>query len=79
VAGGVVTFGNAAPPITIYNGSTGRKELKGPAGVLAGPPSPESHTLPDHADPGREGNSFGNISRGDWIRTSDLLNPIQAR
>src|SRR5262249_34962190 len=27
----------------------------------------------------REGVSFTKGSRGDWIRTSDLLNPIQAR
>jgi hypothetical protein len=27
----------------------------------------------------QEGVSFTKVSRGDWIRTSDLLNPIQTR
>ncbi len=70
VAGGVVTFGTAPPPIAIYDGPTGRKGLKagstkqGPAGVVAGPHGSESHPQPDPADPGRESDSFGNRSRG---------------
>jgi hypothetical protein len=76
-AGGVVTFGNAPPPIAMYTGPTARVKVKGPAGVSAGPGGHEPHVPPEPIDPGREGDSLGNVCRGDWIRTSDLLNPIQ--
>src|SRR5262249_11359006 len=76
---GVVTFGSAAPPVEIYRGMTSRQKVKGPAtpDSAAGPglPTPPPPTGP--LDPGREGESLGNVCRGDWIRTSDLLNPIQ--
>jgi hypothetical protein len=78
VVSGVVTFGSAPPPITIYEGPTGRREIKGPASLGdAGPCSSRTPLPPESSDPGREGRSFGNVRRGDWIRTSDLLNPIQ--
>jgi hypothetical protein len=77
VAGGVVTFGATPPPVALYEGPTGRRYVKGPAAPegAAGPHSPESPGVPG-AGPGGEGDSLGNVRRGDWIRTSDLLNPI---
>jgi hypothetical protein len=77
IAGGIVTFGSAEPPIELYDGPTARKKIAGPAGVIAGPANAESATRPEPPDPGREVDSLGNTSRGDWIRTSDLLNPIR--
>jgi DNA invertase Pin-like site-specific DNA recombinase len=75
---GVVTFGSAPPPITLYEGPTGRREMKGPVSSGdAGPCSSRTPLPPESSDPGEEGCSLGNVSRGDWIRTSDLLNPIQ--
>jgi hypothetical protein len=79
VAGGVLTFGDTAPPVVLYEGPTGRRHVQGPATPvgIAGPNSPKLPPLPG-ASPGGEDNSLGNVHRGDWIRTSDLLNPIQA-
>jgi hypothetical protein len=74
---GVVTFGSAPPPITIYEGPTGRREIKSPVSSEdTGQCSPRTPLRPEHSGPGWEGNSLGNRCRGDWIRTSDLLNPI---
>jgi Recombinase len=79
LAGGVVTFGSAPPPITIYQGPTSRRENKSPASSGdAGPSSLRTPLLPESFEPGREGCSLGNVSRGDWIRTSGLLVPNQA-
>jgi hypothetical protein len=77
IAGGVVTFGNAPPPIDVYEGPTARRKIKGSAAsVAAGPgerhlPPPPECTIGS----GREGKSLGNGNRGDWIRTSDLCVP----
>ncbi|MFH1266504.1 MAG: recombinase family protein [Planctomycetota bacterium] len=70
VAGGVVTFGAAAPPVEIYRGPTGRRALNStsPAlvpdevGTLALPKPPKS-TISS----GPEGKSLRNVNRGDWI------------
>jgi hypothetical protein len=43
----------------------------------AGPFSSRTNLLPESVGPGKEESSLGNVRRGDWIRTSDLLNPIQ--
>jgi hypothetical protein len=77
VAGGVVTFGETAAPVALYEGPTGRRHVQGPATSegIAGPTFPELPQLPG-TSPGTEDNSLGNVHRGDWIRTSDLLNPI---
>jgi hypothetical protein len=77
---GVVTFGATPPPVALYQGPTGRRHVKGPAAPegAAGPGSHESPGVPGGV-PGREGESLGNVRRGDWIRTSDLLNPIHCR
>lgn len=65
---GVVTFGAAPPPITIYEGPTGRQKLNGSVTTLATKPdSHEPPSVPKPFGPGREGDSLGNVSRGDWI------------
>jgi hypothetical protein len=78
LVGGAVTFGSSAPPIEIYQGPTARRKITGPAAPdAAGPVANDAHTIPKPLVPGQEGESLGNVRRGDWIRTSDLLNPIQ--
>ena len=62
VAYGVVTLGNAPPPVPLYSGPTGRRELKNAAALAAGLGG--QLPLPDPVS-GREGNSLGNVSRGD--------------
>jgi len=79
LAGGVVVFGAAPDPIEIYRGPTGRRALNynGSTAPMAaepgkpGLPSPPECTVGS----GSEDKSLGNVSRGDWIRTSDLLTP----
>jgi hypothetical protein len=61
VSGGVVTLGDAAPPISLYQGPTGRRKLK-ESGSLGN----DSKAL-DHCSSGQEGESLRNVSRGDWI------------
>jgi hypothetical protein len=64
VAGGVVTFGSSPPPVTLYEGPTGRRALQGraaTAGYL-----PEVLALPSvSCGDVREGQSLGNVNRGD--------------
>ena len=66
VVGGVVTFGASEPPIKLYEGPTGRRAL----GSKAKTPD-DSSGVPQLALPStssdREGNSLGNVSRGDRI------------
>ncbi len=76
---GVVNFGSTPPPISMYEGRTGRREIKSPASSEdTGPCSPRTSLLPGSLDPGKEGDSLGNVHRGDWIRTSDLTVPNRA-
>jgi len=78
LVGGVVTFGSSAPPVEVYSGPTARQKLTSPSAQgAAGPGDPSSPAVPKPTGPGQEGESLGNVSRGDWIRTSDLLNPIR--
>jgi predicted GNAT family N-acyltransferase len=64
---GVVTFGNAPLPITLYAGPTGRRaQATIQAATVAARPA-EGDPLPDQFSSGREGNSLGNVSRGDRI------------
>ena len=80
LVGGVVTFGASPPPVEIYTGPTARQKLTDPATQsAAGSGDLPSPAIPKPCGPGQEGESLGNVSRGDWIRTSDLLNPIQAQ
>jgi hypothetical protein len=75
---GVVTFGSTPPPVVLYGGPTARQKLTNPATQsAAGSGDLHSLDVPKPKGPGQEGESLGNVSRGDWIRTSDLLNPIQ--
>ena len=69
VVSGVVTFGTAPPPITIYEGPTARKKLRDPAALeAAGSCGLNSPAPPERCiGSGEEGKSLGNVSRGDWI------------
>lgn len=71
IAGGQVTFGNAVPPITLYQGRTSKKEHQLTASTDAGKTQQNKDTN------GQEGGSLGNVSRGDRIRTCDVLVPNQ--
>jgi hypothetical protein len=66
VAGGVVTFGAAPAPVALYEGPTGRRALTGqpPAAAIMAAAGDQ------RAEPcgsGREGESLGNVSRGERI------------
>lgn len=69
VAGGVVTFGSAPPPINIYGGPTGRRALNdsGPAVTLTAKPGKFDLPTPPGSvvSSGLEGKSLRNVSRGD--------------
>ena len=66
---GVVTLGNASPPIEVYSGPTSRKKIKDLAASNATKPSTLLLPTPSENNnvSGREGNSFRNVSRDDWI------------
>jgi hypothetical protein len=69
VAMGMITFGAAPPPIPIYNGRTARADVKfEKAATVAAEPRGDV-TLPASVDSGREGNSLGNVNRGDSLCT----------
>ena len=63
VAGGIVTFGDAPPPITLYAGPTARAKVKEAAAESAAAQSCPHSPVPS----GVEGDSSGNVSRGDKI------------
>ena len=68
IAGGVVTFGAAPPPIETYAGPTGRSKIKGSTLQRDTEPSGcGSPMQPECVDSGGEGKSLGNVNRGDWI------------
>ena len=63
---GVVTFGDAPPPITFYHGPTARKMIEGPVTTgVTEPGNSASPGLPKPSGPGREGKSLGNVNRGE--------------
>jgi hypothetical protein len=69
VAGGVVTFGATAPPVPLYEGPTNRRYVKSQASLL-GDSEPRFHEtpgIPGCVVPGAEGESLGNVSRGERI------------
>jgi hypothetical protein len=69
IVGGMVTFGGAPPPIEIYKGSTGRKEIKCSAAQRETDPAKrESPETPECVSSGEEGMSLGNVSRGNQTR-----------
>ncbi|HEX8912595.1 MAG TPA: hypothetical protein VF796_09580, partial [Humisphaera sp.] len=66
--GGVVTFGDAPPPIDLYAGTTTRQKIKEAAAsgaAASGDSSSPGLLFPK--SPGSEGDSLGNVSRGDKI------------
>jgi hypothetical protein len=64
---GVVTFGEASPPVPLYAGPTGRRAIAANTAALVAA-SPEGDvTLPDRLGSGREDKSLGNVNRGDRI------------
>lgn len=67
VSSGVVTFGATAPPISLYDGPTGRRALSSRSDVA--PKSDEKVSTQSQKSqvPGREGDSFGNVNRADRI------------
>jgi hypothetical protein len=78
IAGGVVTLGNGNPPIEVYQGPTARDRVKPPSGTQPATESYPDRPINKTESPivsDREGKSLGNVSRADWIRTSDLLTP----
>jgi hypothetical protein len=68
LSGGVVTFGVTPPPVALYEGPTGRRHVKSPTNPsgFVGPGSLES---PGNTGcvPGGEGESLGNVNRGERI------------
>jgi hypothetical protein len=78
IAGGVVTLGSGDPPIEVYQGPTARDRVKPPSGTQPATESYRDRPIDKSESPivsDREGKSLGNVSRADWIRTSDLLTP----
>ena len=61
---GVVTLGNAVPPIDIYSGPTTRRKIKQSAAVVAAESGEPNSSAPPSDG---EGKSLGNVNRGDRI------------
>lgn len=78
IKSGVVTFGDAPPPIDIYAGPTSRKALKKSQGPDSANSQPtcdqqEKNIIKPDAD-----KSIGNVSRGDWRSFEPLIAVIDA-
>lgn len=70
VTGGVVTWGTAPAPVPIYLGPTSRSVVKDPAGALlpAGSGALRAPSVSEPVNgPGEEGDSLGNVRRGERI------------
>lgn len=68
LAGGVVTFGAAEPPVQLYDGPTDRKQVKNSdRKKRAGKNGQRQPALPKTVVSRGEGKSLGNVSRGDRI------------
>ncbi|MBL9085380.1 MAG: hypothetical protein JNK76_26485 [Planctomycetales bacterium] len=66
VACGVVTFGEAEPPIQVYQGPTGRRAFRKEEKAAAVAVTPRGDKrLPGAKEADREDQSLGNVSRGD--------------
>ncbi|REJ90037.1 MAG: hypothetical protein DWQ34_18230, partial [Planctomycetota bacterium] len=61
---GVVTLGDAPPPIYIYSGPTARHKVKHTAAVVAAESGEPNSSAPPSDG---EGKSLGNVNRGDRI------------
>jgi hypothetical protein len=80
ITSGVITLGDASPPIELYQGPTDRNRVKEPHKPPAVAKHGESFVESEsQIVTNREGESLGNVNRADWIRTSDLLTPSQTR
>jgi hypothetical protein len=66
-AGGVVTWGAAPAPIDLYAGPTTRRLIKTAVAASATPYGDTLSPLVSKESPGQEGDSLGNVSRGDKI------------
>jgi hypothetical protein len=73
LAGGVVTFGDTPPPVALYAGPTGRRALAANNAATVAANSGRAVGIPNGFVSGREGNSLGNISRGDWRSFEPLI------
>jgi hypothetical protein len=67
VSGGVVTFGATPAPVPLYDGPTGRRALSGCPELPSAVGREVSRRGQEPQVPGREGDSFRNGSRADWI------------
>ena len=66
VAGGILTFCTAPPPIQVYDGRTSRQHVKKAAEKRKNTREPASRSSGDCVDSDPEGKSIGSGSRGDW-------------
>lgn len=64
---GMITLGDAPPPIEIYTGNTGRHALKEAGNSATKTPRPHQCGGGENVVSDGDGNSLGNVSRGDRI------------
>ena len=67
VQSGMLVFGAAPAPITVYGGPTGRRGLKSDSAATVAAGTGDKKTLPNLIVSGREGKSLRNVNRGDRI------------
>ena len=63
---GLLTFGDVPPPVPLYQGPTGRRALAAQNTAMVAVNAGAEHSLPRQFADG-EGNSLGNVSRGERI------------
>jgi hypothetical protein len=76
--GGIITTGEAEFPVRPYGGTADRPGEDGAVGDSASLTAGVTQTPSASLESSREGVSFTMCSRGDTIRTCDLLDPNQA-
>jgi hypothetical protein len=67
IARGIVAFGDEPPPTKLYEGPTGRRTIKLIKAATSAANPGGGVPLLDRFGSGREGNSLGNVNRGDKI------------
>jgi hypothetical protein len=67
VCGGVVTFGEAALPVALYQGPTARQHVQNPGTQLGSSGSCSESPGSVAGMSGTGGDSLGNVNRADWI------------
>ena len=78
LAGGVVTFGDAPPPVPLYTGATARSAVRQSRRKRSAPAEQDAEIANSERNcfsPIREADSLGNVNRDDRIRTCGLLLP----